>query len=470
MFVPLRNHSHYSLLLSTARCNQIAEKCAKSGYKYAGLTDLGTVSGCVNFIQACKKHDLKPIIGSEINIKEGGTLTLICKNNNAWRELLVLTSLCNDPENYNKQPEISFDDLVKTITPDNFIVIDGYVGSHFFYSVCKDVAGALCHQDSESVKNCLHDNWGDLAHRHFIKLSPFKSYYLEVNLEEFDTIPVFKIMAECVSHLDPNHNITIPDSASYYCDANDALDHRVLLCAKLKTTLKKLDTKILETEAFDLIKFTRSSKFHIKNDLDSSLYPDNLVSNMQKLVDECEDLVILSNPRLPTFDCPETGMTENDFLKQLCRDGWAKLLKGKLDKEQTIIYRDRVLKELAVIEKANLAGYFLIVQDYVNHFRNQGCLVGPGRGCFLGDTRVKMGNGLYRPISDVEIGEEVIDAYGDKRKVLDQFVYDIDEEIVQLEMENGKVIRCTKDHKFLTENRGWVQADELTEEDDIIEI
>ena len=51
-----------------------------------------------------------------------------------------------------------------------------------------------------------------------------------------------------------------------------------------------------------------------------------------------------------------------------------------MDKDQTIIYRDRVLKELAVIEKANLAGYFLIVQDYVNHFRNQGCLVGPARG------------------------------------------------------------------------------------------
>ena len=43
-------------------------------------------------------------------------------------------------------------------------------------------------------------------------------------------------------------------------------------------------------------------------------------------------------------------------------------------------YKDRVLKELEVIKKANLAGYFLIVQDYVNHFRDLGCLVGPARG------------------------------------------------------------------------------------------
>jgi len=43
-------------------------------------------------------------------------------------------------------------------------------------------------------------------------------------------------------------------------------------------------------------------------------------------------------------------------------------------------YKDRVLRELEVISKADLAGYFLIVQDYVNHFRNQGCLIGPARG------------------------------------------------------------------------------------------
>tara|TARA_B100001939_G_scaffold348108_1_gene372724 strand:- start:3931 stop:5787 length:1857 start_codon:yes stop_codon:yes gene_type:complete len=380
MFAPLRNHSHYSLLLSTSRCNQIAEKCAQSGYKYAGLTDLGTVSGCVNFIQACKKHDLKPIIGSEITLKEGGTLTLICKNNSAWRELLVLISLCNDPANYNKGPEISFGDLVKTINPDNFVVIDGYVGSYLFNNLSLDWKTTLCGQDYDSVKDAFLSDWESRANKHLFDLQHvFKSYYLEVNLEDFDTIPVFKIMAECVASIDPHRSITIPDSSSYYCNASDSIDHRVLLCVKLKTTLKKLDTKMSETEASELSKFIRSSKFHIKNEQELSSYDEALLSNMQKIVDQCEDLTILSNPRLPKFDCPE-GMKENDYLKQLCRDGWAKLFKGKLDKDQTIIYRDRVLKELAVIEKANLAGYFLIVQDYVNHFRNKGCLIGPARG------------------------------------------------------------------------------------------
>lgn len=384
MFAPLRNHSHYSLLLSTSRPNQIAKKCADAGHEYVGLTDLGTVSGCVNFIKACKNNNLKPIIGSEISLKDGGTITLICKNNSAWRELLVLTSLSNDPENYNKQPRVSFSDLTNTINPDNFIVIDGYVGSYLFHSIFENANAAIYYTDKDSVKEVLKDDWKAISQKHFFQLqSIFKSYYLEANLEEFDTMPVIGVMSDCLKEIDPHGGVTIPDSSSYYCDSYDSIDHRVLLCAKLKTTLKKLDLKISESESFDLVKFTRSSKFHIKSNQDSSVYGETHLNNMQELVEQCEDLTILSNPRLPKFDCPD-GLEENDYLKQLCRDGWAKLFSGKLDEEQIEIYKNRVLKELTVIEKANLAGYFLIVQDYVNEFKRKGCLVGPGRGSGAG--------------------------------------------------------------------------------------
>ena len=381
MFAPLRNHSHYSLLLSTSRPNQIAKKCADAGYEYVGLTDLGTVSGCVNFIQACKKYNLKPIIGSEIKLKDSGTITLICKNNDAWRELLVLISLCNDPENYNGRPEIDPSALVKCINASNFICIDGYVGSNLFSKLFSDSNAVLENTDKETVEDLLVDKWKDIGSKYLQQIrSVFKDYYLEINLDSLETLPCVGILASCVTELDPECEVTIPDSCSYYCNRSDTVDHRVLICSKLKTTLKKMTAKINESENYDLIKFTRSSSFYIKTkDRVENLYDSKCINNMQKIIDACEQLSILSNPRLPKFDCPD-NMQENDYLKQLCRDGWAKLLKGKLDQEQTQIYRDRVLKELAVIEKASLAGYFLIVQDYVNHFRDKGCLIGPARG------------------------------------------------------------------------------------------
>jgi intein/homing endonuclease len=48
--------------------------------------------------------------------------------------------------------------------------------------------------------------------------------------------------------------------------------------------------------------------------------------------------------------------------------------------------------------------------------------------------------------------------------------YDVNEEVVTLEFEDGRIVTCTKDHKFLTSSRGWVAADNLTEQDEVVEI
>jgi DNA polymerase-3 subunit alpha len=96
-------------------------------------------------------------------------------------------------------------------------------------------------------------------------------------------------------------------------------------------------------------------------------------------------------------------------------------------------------------------------------------MTGPGRGCFLPDTRVKMSNGLMKNISDIKIGDKVIDCDGNEQEVYDTLVYDVDEEIMELHF-GEIVIRCTKDHKFLTKNRGWIEAQHLTSNDDIVEV
>ena len=39
--------------------------------------------------------------------------------------------------------------------------------------------------------------------------------------------------------------------------------------------------------------------------------------------------------------------------------------------------------------------------------------------------------------------------------------------LIEIETEDGTVIRCTPDHRFLSKNRGWVTAGELTEDDEL---
>jgi hypothetical protein len=94
--------------------------------------------------------------------------------------------------------------------------------------------------------------------------------------------------------------------------------------------------------------------------------------------------------------------------------------------------------------------------------------VGQGRGCFLPGSKVKMEDRTFKNIEDIKIGDKVLNYFFDSSNVENVFKYDVKEEIVELDFDNGQKIKCTKDHKFLTKNRGWVKADKLTEFDNII--
>jgi len=377
----LRNHSHYSLLSSISRCDQIVKACADAGYTHSGITDIATISGCVKFIQACDNHNIIPIIGSEIILDNDARITLICKNQYAWTQLLRIISIANNPSNYKENPTIPFDILMDTISCDDFICIDGYIGSKLFSIVMPNIDCVFESLDNDSIEDCLNANYKQLASDHVEYMrGKFKHYYLEVNNTNHESYPITKVMKDIIESIDPNHQICIPDTATYYCQKKDAIDHRVLICTKLKTTMKKLDQKIIEKKDLEALRFIKSSNYYVKtSDELVKLYDNAMYYNLKEITNLIEEIDILSKPKLPEFKTPDDS-SEDEYLKQLCRNGWTKLVKERVDASKLNAYKDRVLKELEVIKNAKLAGYFLIVQDYVNHFRRLGCLVGPARG------------------------------------------------------------------------------------------
>lgn len=93
--------------------------------------------------------------------------------------------------------------------------------------------------------------------------------------------------------------------------------------------------------------------------------------------------------------------------------------------------------------------------------------------CVLGNTSVTLANGTKCCIKDIKVGDRVI-SYDDAKQqfVTDEVVDVIDNgvrECVELEFSNGSTIKCTPDHLFMTANRGWVRADDLTDDDDVVE-
>lgn len=94
--------------------------------------------------------------------------------------------------------------------------------------------------------------------------------------------------------------------------------------------------------------------------------------------------------------------------------------------------------------------------------------------CIDGDASVTMANGRTKSLRNVQIGEHVL-SYNEEEKIFEaqevtNFWNRGVKPVLTIELEDGNTITCTPDHKFLTYNRGWVEAQYLTLNDNIVEI
>lgn len=81
-----------------------------------------------------------------------------------------------------------------------------------------------------------------------------------------------------------------------------------------------------------------------------------------------------ANNLLPKYS--ENAVESKKYLRKLCKEG----LVQKFGKSIQRAYLDRLEYELSIIDKMGYNDYFLIVWDYVKYAKEQGILVGPGRG------------------------------------------------------------------------------------------
>lgn len=159
-------------------------------------------------------------------------------------------------------------------------------------------------------------------------------------------------------------------SNSHYLNKEDAIDQRLLLCTKYKTTMSMLES-ITSSDS----RFLKSNDFYLPTpDELKQRYTPEQIYNTEELIDSIEDYSIFQKPVLPkAYDGDEI-----EILKQFCREAWKEL--GIDNKQNREAYINRIKSEFSVIEEAGLAGYFLIVRDYIAWAKNNGILVGPARG------------------------------------------------------------------------------------------
>jgi DNA polymerase-3 subunit alpha len=419
----------FSLLDGLSKPPQIAERCKELGYHTCALTDHASLAGSIQFIKALKdvckcghqkgihdnghkcrqrkckcteyaKESIKPILGCEfylsaqpMTIKDKTNrrlthLVVLAKNLDGWKALIKASSESNKPEHIYYQPRLDLETLA-SFGKGNFITFSGHMGSDMAEVVFAEPKLAYQAKTYEEAKLLVRPDWKEAVIQkagQYVELFGKENFYLEIQLIDHIHLPAAVIVAKILRWVGKQLNIPcVATCDAHYPRKEDAPDQRIELCSQFETTLLQVERKIIAGEDTTLAGFFRSNNYHIPSLQEmEALHESDELTNTVKIADTCENYDILGKPILPQFDCPN-GIHPDNYIRELCREGWKSKIANYISKDKLDIYADRVKYELSVIQNAGLAPYFLIVQDYVNYARNVlKCLVGPGRGSGAG--------------------------------------------------------------------------------------
>jgi DNA polymerase-3 subunit alpha len=136
-------------------------------------------------------------------------------------------------------------------------------------------------------------------------------------------------------------------------------------------------------------KFTREQYFKSSAQM-QTLFADipSAIENTVEIARRCNLTLVLGKPQLPNYPTPN-GMAIDEYFRFASHEGLKERLlhlypdEAKREQERER-YEARLAFEIDTILKMGFPGYFLIVGDFINWAKKNGCPVGPGRGSGAG--------------------------------------------------------------------------------------
>ncbi len=366
-FVHLHVHTHYSLLDGLTKIDEMIALAKEEGSPAVAMTDHGVMYGIVEFYQKCIKAGIKPILGVEgymapksrfdkITRTDGKLnyhLLLLAKNNIGYKNLIKLTSLAH-LEGFYYKPRFDWEILQK------------YHEGLIACSAC--LGGEL----PTLIRAGKMDKAKKRA-KEFNDLFGQGNYYLE--LMHHPNLSAQQQVNNGLLEISQELNIpVVATNDVHYLKKEDAEAQDILLCLQNKKKREDSDRMSMVDGDYSF----RSTREMIKN----FEHVPEAIENTLKIAEKCNVEIELGNIQLPYFEV-ESGYSEDEYLRKLCEQG-LKFRYGKKINEVSNKIKERMDYELSVIAKMGWPSYFLIVADFVNWAKNQGIVVGPGRGSAAG--------------------------------------------------------------------------------------
>ncbi len=367
MFVHLRLHTEFSVVDGTNRIDEVVKSAAKDMQPALAITDLSNLFGAVKFYTAARACGVKPVLGSEVFLEglgqEASALTRVVLLVQSQRGYLNLSELLARAWTRNAgrgqaQAAIKLEWLEEL--GEGLILLSGAQ------------AGPLGAPLLQGNVDRARDTALQLA-----RIFPDR-FYLELQRagrpeDEAHVIAAVQLAAQLQLPVVATHPVQFATRDGYEA-------HEARVCIS--------EGEILGNQR-RVRKFTPEQYFKSSAEM-AQLFADvpSALANTVEIAKRCNLTLTLGKPRLPDFPTPN-GMPIDEYFRVTSFEGLEERLAHlypdvpKRDAQRPR-YVERLEFEINTILKMGFPGYFLIVGDFINWAKNNGCPVGPGRGSGAG--------------------------------------------------------------------------------------
>ncbi len=365
MFVHLRLHTEFSVVDGTNRVDEIVKAAAADGQSALAITDLNNLFGAIKFYKEARSAGVKPLIGAEVMVQglakdpvQISRMVLLVQGRQGYLNLCELLAR-GWTQNVVKAQGVLKPGWLQELG-EGLVVLSG--------AQAGPVGQALVQGDEARAAEVALQLASMFPHRFYIELQRAGRPDDEAHVSA-----AVQLAARLSLPVVATHPVQFTREDDYEA-------HEARVCIS--------EGEILGNQR-RVRKFTREQYFKSAAQM-QALFADvpSALANTVEIAKRCSLTLELGKPRLPNFPTPN-GMPIDEYFRYASHEG----LKERLlhlypdavqrDRE-TPRYVQRLEFEINTILKMGFPGYFLIVGDFINWAKANGCPVGPGRGSGAG--------------------------------------------------------------------------------------
>jgi DNA polymerase-3 subunit alpha len=353
-------HSEYSLLDGAVAFSKLLKRCKALEMDSVAVTDHGNLFGALEFYTKAKAAHIKPIIGIEAYIAPGSRtdrtktsisdaaahLILLAENNAGYHNLLKLASI-GYTEGFYYRPRIDKEVLAR--------FNEGLICA----SACLkgEVPAAMARGDEQAAR---------AAAESYLKIFGPERYFIEIQRHQTEGPDGVEGLVDLAKKMGLG---LIATNDVHFLEADDYEAHNCL-CAISTGKLATDDDRLIYPP--DVYLKSSAEMRGLFSDV-----PAQACDNTLAIAQRCNVDIDLKTRHAPHFE-PDDGSAPEEYLTRMCYEG-AKKRYGEI----TAAIKERLDRELEVIESKGFASYFLIVWDFCKYAHQRDIPLG-ARGSGVG--------------------------------------------------------------------------------------